>query len=210
MATRTTLALAALVFAAVPAHALPRRLPPLEQCSGDRSFVTFLSALKQVVAKWNRAAFLKMLAPDVLVNFGSANGREAFASEWSFDPKEAANVWGQLAMMLKMGCARDDDVRIIPSLIMQADADEGADWVLILPGARLYKEIRVASANPTVEPWTVANVTSRAGDLVTGVKLPDGRIGYISDDQLYEPGGHRMTIEKRGGKWTITAFVAGD
>ena len=208
MAARIALTLAALLFAA--AYALPRRLSPLEQCSGDWSFVSFLSALKQAVAKKDRAAFVKMLAPDVLVNFGGARGREAFASEWSFDPKATGNVWGQLIKMLKMGCARDGNVRIIPSLIMQADADEDADWVLTLPGARLDKETGGASAKPKVEPWTVASVTSRAGDLVNGMTLPDGRTGYISDDQLYEPGGHRMTIEKRGGKWTITAFVAGD
>jgi hypothetical protein len=48
------------------------------------------------------------------------------------------------------------------------------------------------------------------GDMWTGVRLPDGRKGWISDDDLYEPLGYRMTIERRAGEWAITAFVAGD
>lgn len=44
----------------------------------------------------------------------------------------------------------------------------------------------------------------------TKVKLADGREGWIADDELYEPVGYRMVVEKLRGKWMITAFVAGD
>lgn len=210
---RSALALAAILIAAAPVNALPRKLPPVDQCAKDPSFVKFRAALKQAVANKDREAFLKMLSPTVLVDFGGGSGREAFAKQWSFDPDEYGNIWDQLETMLRMGCARADGARVIPSLIEQLDTFADDDWidaVLILPGAKLYKETGVESPNPSTVPWTVAPVTSRAGDLVTGVRLPDGREGYISDQDLYEPLGYRMVIEKREGKWLITSFVAGD
>lgn len=203
------------LFATLPnsslAAELPRNLPPVEQCSGDRSFVQFRNRLKQIVAEKDRAAFLALLAPDVLVNFGGGTGRDEFAKAWSFDATEYGNVWSQLEKMLKMGCARDGASRIIPSLPMQVEPDSDEDWVVVLPpGAMIFKWVGNELAYSEVMKWTVATVTSRVSDTMTDVKLPDGRDGSISDDYLYEPGGYRMIVEKRRGKWTITAFVAGD
>ena len=209
--TGAALALAALLPLAGSAHALPRQLPPLEQCSGDRGFTQFRNRLKQVVARKDRAALLAMLAPDVLVNFGGSTGRGEFAKAWSFDPSEYGNVWNQLQTMLKMGCARDGGSRIIPSLSMQVDENSDEDWVVVTPpGAMIFKWVGNEIDYSEVRMWTVATVTSRVSDTMTGVKLPDGRDGSISDDLLYEPTGYRMIIEKRRGRWMITAFVAGD
>jgi len=199
-----------LAVAASPAHALPRRLPPIEQCKSEASFIQFRARLTQIVAKRDRTSLLALLAPDVLVNFGGATGRNAFAEQWSFDTTEYGNVWDQLATMLKMGCARDGGSRIIPSLSMQVGQDFDEEWVVTLPGAAIFKAAGEELAHSEILPWTVATVTSRASDTMTGVKLPDGRDGLIPDDRLYEPAGYRMIVEKRGGKWMITAFVAGD
>ena len=189
--------------------ALPSRLRPIDQCT-DAGFTAFRDRLKHISAKKDRAAFMALLAPDVLVNFGGATGRKAFAGQWSFDATEYGNLWSQLEKMLKMGCARDGGSRIIPSLSMQVDQNFDEDWVVILPGAMIFKAVGDEVDDSEVMPWTVATVTSRDDDTRTYVRLRDGRDGSISDDVVYEPGGYRMVIEKRGGKWMITAFVAGD
>jgi hypothetical protein len=206
------LALFAVLLPAAPALAVPAKLPPIETCGTDPDFVKFRAALRRAVANKDREVFLKLLSPKVLVNFGGASGPEAFAAQWDFDPG-SHGIWDLLKTMVGLGCARSGKARIIPSLIVQLEpyADEDLfDAVLILPGAKLYKETGVESANPSTVAWTVAPVTSRAGDLVTGVRLLDGREGFISDDELYEPLGYRMVIEKLDGRWMITAFVAGD
>ncbi|HEX6742308.1 MAG TPA: hypothetical protein VF079_11015 [Sphingomicrobium sp.] len=199
-----------LLALALGAAALPAKLPPVDQCRSDASFTKFRQSLTHIVAKKDRAGFLALLAPDVLVDFGGGTGRKAFEEEWKFDPAEYGNLWDQLGIMLKMGCARDGGSRIIPSLPMQVEQDFDEEWVVVLPGAKLYREAGIESAKPTTEPWAVATVTSRAGDTLTGVRLRDGREGFIADDRLYEPLGYRMIVEQRGGKWRITAFVAGD
>ena len=64
------------------AKAAPARLPPVDQCSCEPGFKAFHSSLKSAVAKRDGDAFLKLLAPDVLVNFGGENGKAAFATQW--------------------------------------------------------------------------------------------------------------------------------
>jgi hypothetical protein len=207
-------ALALLLLAAVPVQAaLPGRLPPVEQCTGDASFTRFRTALRQGVEKKDRDRLLALMAPDVMVDFGGSSGPAEFAKQWSFDAGEYGNVWDQLGTMLRMGCAPQDKARVIPSMTVQLDrfdSDELYDYVLVLPGARLLKELGVEARNPATTPWALVKVTSRSADWGTGVRLRDGREGHITDDHVYEPLGYRMTIEKRGGKWLITAFVAGD
>ncbi len=205
------LALAAL-FISSSVQALPNRLPPIEQCGGDSGFTTFREALKKVVQTKDRQALLRMLSPKVLVNFGGAAGPQAFAESWDFDPA-SHGIWALLETMLQMGCARDGDVRLIPSLIMQLEPYTDNDFYdarLALPGARLFKEPGVEASAVTVAPWTFVTATDTSGDLWTGVRLPDGNTGWMSDDDLYEPIGYRMVIEKLRGRWMITAFVAGD
>jgi hypothetical protein len=195
------------------AHALPGRLPPVEQCSGDRGFVQFRNRLKQVVARKDRAALLAMLAPDVMIDFGGGAGREEFARRWSFDPNEYGNVWTQLQTMLKLGCTSAEGASLIPSLSEQLN-DHGADEVfelrLVLPGAKLYRESGNEHTAAPIAAWSLATAVESAGDLWTRIRLADGREGLVSDDVLYEPLGYRMVVQKRSGRWMITVFVAGD
>ena len=175
--------------------------------------MNFRSGLRDAVAKRNRPALIAMLAPDVLVSFGGDSGRDAFAKRWSFDPREYGNIWDQLETMLRLGCANSGKIRLIPSLSGQLDqygADEAFEIRLVLPGARLFKKPGDAHTAAPLRAWSLATATNSGGDLWTGVKLADGREGFISDDDLYEPLGYRMLVEKRKGKWVITAFVAGD
>jgi hypothetical protein len=210
---RAILALSAMLLAASPALALPAKFPPIDNCGSDPGLAKFRAALKLAVAKKDREAFLDTLAPDVLVNFGGESGRKAFASQWSFDAGEYGNVWTLLETLMRMGCARSEDARVIPSLFVQLQPFEDEDLFdkrVTLPGARLFKETGKESTAVPLTPWAVVTATSTAGDLWTGVRLADGRQGWISDDDLYEPLGYRMVIEKRDGRWMITSFVAGD
>ena len=93
---RFALALLPLILIASASHALPKRLPPVDQCSGDPSFAKFRARLQQAVVKRDRKAFLAMLSPHVLVNFGGASGPKAFAENWDFDPHSNDSIWAQL------------------------------------------------------------------------------------------------------------------
>jgi hypothetical protein len=206
-------AVAPLLAAAAPAYSLPQTLPPVDHCRGDASFVAFRERLRHVVAARHRDRLLALLDRQVMVDFGGGTGAAEFARRWSFDPEEHGNVWDQLATMLRLGCSNDNGIHLIPSLSGQLNeygADELFELRLVLPRARLFGKPGNERTAAPVAAWSLGRVTNSSGDLWTGIRLADGRAGFMSDDELYEPLGYRMLIEKRRGRWTITAFVAGD
>lgn len=209
------LALSMLLSLASSANALPKKLPPVDQCSADPSFSKFLSGLKQAVATKDKRAFIAMLSPHVLVNFGGAAGPKAFEDSWDFDPSNNNDgIWAQLRKMLPLGCARDKNARIIPSLAIQFDPDSDEQvfeaMLVVAPGAKLRGTPEPDSPALATLSWDVVTAVDQGGDFQTKVRLADGREGYMHDDELYSPLNYRMVVEKLRGKWMITAFVAGD
>ena len=58
--------------------------------------------------------------------------------------------------------------------------------------------------------WDVVRPLSNEGETQTKVRLKDGREGWLWAKEVRAPIDYRASIEKRKGKWMITAFVAGD
>jgi hypothetical protein len=200
---------------ALAAAATPARLPPVDQCSRDPGFKVFHSSLKQAVAKRDGPALMKLLAPDVLINFGGENGRAAFAKQWEVNSAKS-EVWKQLDAILPLGCVRVEQARVIPSLAGQFDYDEDADVfelaVVVSPAAKLRKTSAANSDVMATLSWDVVRPIANEGEAQTQtkVRLNDGREGWLWTKEVRAPIDYRATMEKRKGKWMITAFVAGD
>lgn len=195
------------------AQGAPARLPPVDQCSRDPGFKAFHASLKSAVAKRDGDAFLNLLAPDVLVNFGGENGKAAFAKQWEVRSR-ISPLWAQMDAVLRLGCARVDSARVMPSLAGQFDGDNDVDVfelsVVTAPGARLRKSHDIEGATIATLAWDVVRPIANEGDAWTKVRLHDGREGWLRADELRSPLDYRAVAEKRKGKWMITAFVAGD
>ncbi|HVU29105.1 MAG TPA: SH3 domain-containing protein [Sphingomicrobium sp.] len=208
------LALVVLLGLGAPASALPKKLPPVDQCSADPGFSKFLANLRRTVAKKDKKALLAMLSPRVLVNFGGASGPSAFEQSWSFDANDNDGIWAQLERILPLGCARDGSARVIPSLAIQFDPEGDEEvfeaMVVVAKGAKLRSGPETDSPALAILSWDVVTAIDEASDLQTKVRLEDGREGYMFDDELYSPLNYRMVVEKLRGSWMITAFVAGD
>ncbi len=203
-----------MVLPPAAATVLPDKLPPVDQCSKDATFAAFRARLEHAAQLKDRKALLVLLSPHVLVNFGGASGPAAFAQSWDLSP-DASEFWNLLRTMLRMGCARDKGARIIPSLSIQLEPyfEEEIDLSskrLAFPGARVSKEPAGHRNAFATLSWDFVDAVETRADMQTKVKLADGREGWIADDELYEPVGYRMVVEKLRGKWMITAFVAGD
>jgi hypothetical protein len=198
---------------ALAAAAAPTKLPPVDQCSRDAGFKAFHSSLKQAVARRDGPALMKLLAPDVLINFGGESGRAAFAKQWEVSSAKS-DVWKQFDAILPLGCARVEQARVIPSLAGQFDYDEDADVfelaVVVSPAAELRKTSAAASEVMTTLSWDVVRPIANEGETQTKVRLKDGREGWLWTREVRAPIDYRATIEKRKGTWMITAFVAGD
>lgn len=207
-------ALAAALSFAAPAEAAQRKLPPVDQCK-DAGLAVFRQQLVRAVTRRDREALLRLLAPDVLVNFGGDKGRVAFARQWELERPARSGLWRELETVLGLGCARVGKARVMPSLAGQfspeADQDMFEKMIVTSAAARLRKSRSKDSGTARVLGWDVVTVLEAPGDgEQIKVRLADGREGWLSRTQLRSPLDYRLVAEKRQGKWMITAFVAGD
>ena len=210
---------AALLLASFSATALAatpaRRLPPVDQCATEPGFKIYKDALRRSIDRRDGNGLLALLAPNVLVNFGGESGRDAFAREWDLKAGVPDELWKQLGAILALGCAKSDAAMVIPSLAVQfdSDADEDAfDKLIVISSAA---ELRVApdpaSARVASLSWDVVTALERRHqDDWVKVQLANGRKGWVAASMLRSPLDYRAIIEKRSGRWMITAFVAGD
>jgi hypothetical protein len=201
-----------LSLAAAPA-ASPVRLPPVDECSADPSFAAFREMLQDSVARKDREAFLKLVDPQVAVNFGGDAGHAAFVRNWELDRPEASPLWQKLEDVLPLGCGLREGAASIPSLMTQfpEDGDPYEEVLTIGEGTSFYAKPDPASALVGKLDWELVRVTE--WDEKTDwskIALADGRTGYILHRQLRSPLDYRAVFEKRNGAWRMTAFLAGD
>ena len=199
-------AAAALLSSAAPAQTLP----PRDECGPE--FAAFRAQLLDIIARRDAARLLEHLDPQIEFSFGGDGpGRDAFAVQWGLATPETSALWTTLAEALLLGCARSENGEVAaPYLFVrfpqQVDVFSGG---VARPGARLYS---AAGAEEDGVPiaWQVVTETENRGTGWTRVRLADGRSGFIPDEMLLSPIGWRAIFAQRGGRWLMTAFIAGD
>lgn len=187
------------------------RLPPVEQCAKAPGFEEFRANLRRIVARQDEQALLALLSKDVEVNFGGDKGPDLFAKNWGFAGARLSPVWEELSTALARGCIPTGDALLAPSFSVQfpEDLDPFETWIA-LPGARLLaKPDDRAEVTARLEWDLMTEAAPRGGDWLA-VRLLDGRKGFVRYAETISPLGYRLVFEKRGAKWMITAFVAGD
>ena len=189
----------------------PPRLPPVELCASEAGFSSFRSRLDDIIAKKDERSLLAMLSDDVEVNFGGDRGPALFAANWKFDERGESHVWAELEAAMKLGCSPTGDAFIAPSFVPRfPDTLDAFETVIVRPGTQLRADRSDAAKGLGRLDWHLARVSDDGGPAWLGVEILDGRKGFVRRDQTVNPLGYRAVFEKRGGKWLITAFVAGD
>ena len=188
------------------------RLPPVDQCGGDPSFVEFRQQLRAAVERRDAEFVLSALDDDVLVDLGGGTGPKAFSETWALNRPQESRLWGELDKVLRLGCSLSEGVRLMPSFVAQFPDDRVAFETLIaLEGA-------VLRAAPRGDAPIIARVSWELLDLEDEIRddgwlsatRRGGRQGYVQMEQVRSPLDFRMTVEPVMGKWKITALVGGD
>lgn len=191
----------------------PDRIPPVDQCSSEASFVAFRDGLSTAIARRDVRALLAALDADVMVDLGGGAGKEAFVEAFGLDQPEDSLVWDDLDRILKLGCAISGEARLMPAMVAQIspDVDLYETVVVVAPSAALHAKADPASEKIAELDWDVLAVLAwpDEGDFIK-VRLKDGRNGWVRRDAVRSPLDRRITVERVGGKWKITSFVAGD
>ncbi len=200
--------LAALLIA-VPAGA--RQYPPRDECIADASLAAFRASLADIVKRKDAKALLAAVAPDIEYDLGEAATRTGFAKEWKLDKPAASGLWKELGTALSHGCSLEKGEGSVPYWYAHGpNVDAGEDGVI--SGERV--NLRAApSLNAKVlrtVDWESVTIGAETDTGFTEVTLGDGTKGYVANDFIWNGYGYRALFNKRGGKWVITAFVAGD
>jgi hypothetical protein len=208
--------LAALLIAA-PEGSRVNRLPPVDRCASDASFVAFREAMRAAIARRDSAALLAMVSTDIAFGFGEEPGREGFVRHWALEQPATSGLWRQLEAALALGCDRDQNGALwAPSMSLpDPDAPDDASYegnVLALPGGLLRAEASDSGEVIARLNWDVMMLT-REDDPESRwahVGIADNRQGYVLRSQIRSFTDYRAIFERRGGRWLMTAFIIGD
>jgi hypothetical protein len=188
------------------------RLPPVDQCASDPSFVEFRTALRQMIARRDAAALLTVVADDIHASLGGHIGKQDFIELWGLKQPRSSKVWRELGNALRLGCSMNAGVATAPSFEAQLSGDRDAFEIRIaLPGAALRK--RPSDRSPAVARlnWHVLTFNGPwDGGSWVNVKLDDGRRGFVRSDLARSPIDYRAWFRKQGGRWQMAGFLAGD
>ena len=203
-------------------------LPPVDEASGDASFVAFRGRLLAAAAARDTAAVLGAFAPEATVSFGTqASGAAGVREVWFAPGAEstgAGDFFATLVRTLAMGSAVDGGVVSAPYLFTRFPEAYDAFGHVVVVG----EEVRVRNA-PTLSGGVLTSVTHavlptayerplpRALEPVNAdgywwvpVHLLGGERGWVADAFVWSPVGYRIGFEKRGSAWRVLYFVAGD
>ena len=189
------------------------RIPPVDQCRGESSFDSFRSGLARIVERRDSKALLAVLSDQVMVDFENSSGPREFARVWKLTGNHARQspVWRELALVMRLGCARADRARVMPSLVIQLSDQDALEKFLALPRAQLRQA-------PTENARVVARlnfhvVTRQESSAPNGwwrVALSNGRSGYLRESEIRTALQYRAQFEKIGPRWRLVSFVEGD
>lgn len=197
---------------AVPPNA-PGQYAPRDECSAQEGGAQFLAALKAAIKARDAKAFADLTLPDVVLDFGGGGGREAVLEMLG----QGSAKWKELDKIMALGCAWDEDnsALVLPWFFNQdlGDADPFSTMVTLGSEVPLMSRPSRRGRVQKVLNWQLIHVYEVEVDdpgYRTVAVIDSNYEGYMRIASLRSQLDYRLRAEKSGGKWLITAFVAGE
>lgn len=197
------------------------QLMPVDEAAKDPSFARFRADLIEALQREDKKALLAVIADHIKVDFGGGEDRAAFIRHWELDGTGAGSpVWSELQRILRLGGtfgaenqfwapyvfskwpesidAFEHVAAVGPRVFVRDAPDDNAKPIATLD----HHIVRIAQGDPM-----------RGGNQSAAMRkvvLPDGREGWVAEDEVRSPIDYRAAFEKRDGKWKMTLLVAGD
>lgn len=204
------------LFASSPAVAQTsqRKLAPRDESARDKGVKAVVDALRAAAAAKAPDRLKPLLAEEVYESFGGDGSAAGFVE--SFRKKPA--LWLELDTALALGGTFVNTTTYASPYVYSAfpDAlDSHRHYVVLGANVPLHE----APRDPAIVSQRLTHDIVRQETPETGVRLPNdwirvrppfGQSGYIRRSLIRSPIDYRVVIEKRGQRWLVTAFVAGD
>jgi hypothetical protein len=187
------------------------RLPPVDECAADPSFVAFREELDVIIARRDVDGLLAIIADDAIFSFGG-HEEPAGLVEWrGLDRPGESEMWDELETTLAFGCMVDADaVLVSPSFFLQAgESDPFETYLAVIPEAPLLSAPRPDADTVARLDWDVLTWLGEEGGMYR-MRMADGRTGYAEPGSVRGLLDFRAGFARRDGRWRLVFFVAGD
>jgi hypothetical protein len=209
------------------------RFAPHNEAGQDASLKVFVDTLKQVIARKDAPALLKLLSPNIQIYFEEkGNNIKGFVDEYK-PADTASQVWSLMSRIVGMGGVfdrdyktgkPDKDVFILPYVaqmnIKHAYCEDCSSCIAtIAPDVNVREKTDRLSASVGKLNYEVVKVVEDPASKQMGgdsrnwtyIQTFDGKItGWVRNDMVYSPCSYRIFLQKTNRKWLVTTFVAGD
>ena len=214
MASSTRLLPAVLLLLhATLAAAQVGKLMPADEAVRDPEFFAFRAQLQAAVARHDAEAVLAAADPKIRTSFGTGGGIDELRKQWKL-PSAGSKLWDELGTVLAFGGAfQGTGLFSAPYVFARwPEPFDSFEHVAVLgTNVRVRAEPGPNGKILASLSFDVVKLAAPAADSEwTKVKLRDGRTGYVSSRYVRSPVDYRALFNKVGGRWRMTAFVAGD
>ena len=198
----------------LPALAGVAKVRLVDEASKDPSLLAFRDTLLAIVARRDSAALHARFAGTVKYSFGdSQGGARGLFAHWhrhhSMD-----SLWSTLDDVLRHGGQFSDTESFYAPWTFRSLPDSlDAFEYLIVRDTNVVVRATADFADPgfgTLSYDVVRAGGERADSLWRGIRLPDGRVGYVEAKNMRSPVEWRIGMRRYGSRWLIDFFVAGD
>lgn len=195
------------------------RLKAVDEASRNPEFAKFRAALLDAVRRRDVDYVVAMADVEIKLSFGGDYGRDIFRQWLASDGLvEQERYWRELQSVLELGGVFMEDGAFCTPYLSCIDVPGCAE-------CDPYETVYVIRANAVarLEPdpegpvagelsWSVLplDYEAQSPEGWYAVKLPDGRIAYLSDSDARMAIDYRARFEKTAEGWRMTVFIAGD
>jgi hypothetical protein len=187
---------------------IPSKLPPVDEATNDVLLLRMRNQLASAAAAGDLNGVLRLTAPNIRVLDGW--GIQKLRQEWDID-RSPKKFLDELSLVLSLGGRFEKKGTFVaPSMYIDfPDYDVVHDYrVVIHKGAPVFEHPDPRSLVIARCTWNVLSASPwHVG--WTEVTLPNGKTGYMHDEDVRMPGDMRAYIEKVNGQWMLTGFYGG-
>lgn len=181
---------------------------PVDEASQDATFVAYRDELLAAVRARDAESVVALADPNIRTSFGDDGGADALRKKLA-----ETETWADFEQLLSLGGTfrGEAESRSFWAPYVYSAWPEEHDAFTSL--AVIGKDVPLRTSN-AANAETVAllsyDIVMRAEGSGVNVKTADGRTGFVDPAMLRSPVGYRAGFMKSGGRWRMTALVAGD
>jgi len=195
----------------LPSPAVAKDDRPADQATRDTALLTARAKLIVAVKRRDMAAVLRYFTPTVKLSFGGDAGHGALKKFL----REDKSLWANLQWVLENGGRFNKSGSFTAPWTFFAHVkgiDDTEAGVLIARRVNIRSKPAASSAVLATRSFGVLRLVDGGKDQDRWIKiaLADKRIGYVHRRFIRLVVDYRATWTKKGGRWMISSFVAGD